>query len=77
MVTPDTATVLFVPNAAVSNSPVAADVLIVITSAPTTPTNAAELVTRVAVREPVYVRSTAVMPETVRFLAVISAVVLG
>ena len=51
MVTPDTATVLFVPNADVSKSPDAADVLMVITSPSTTPTNAAEPVERVAVRD--------------------------
>ena len=51
MVTPDTATVLSVPNADVSKSPDAADVLIVIASPSTTPTNAAEPVERVAVRD--------------------------
>ena len=77
MVTPDTATVLPVPNAAESNSPVAAEVLIVIASPATTPTNAAKPVERVAVRDAAYVRSAAVIPDTVRFLAVMFAVVAG
>ena len=77
MVTPDTATVLFVPNADVSKSPDAADVLIVIASPATTPTNAAKPVERVAVRDAAYVRSAAVIPDTVRFLAVMFAVVVG
>ena len=77
MVTPDTVTVFPVPNAEESNSPDAADVLMVIWSPLTTPTNSAKPVARVAVRVVAYVRSAAVMPDTVRFLAVMFAVVVG
>ena len=50
MVTPDTVTVLLVPNAEVSKRPDAPEVLIVIASPSTTPTKVARPVARVAFR---------------------------
>ena len=70
---------LLVPMFLFAKVAVAALWVRVTTSSGTTPTSAAEVLTNNAVAEAVesYTRLLAVMPDTVRFLAVISAVVLG